>query len=132
MQFIVHTPQFYTCNPGCIESINNSSRIQHGHTTVLPVAVLSLRAGNFARPYELPESIVDVEAQRKSKTGSQVLLGMYLCGMKSAQTLVNTSLPPTTRRRYLARAQALGKRTRGKPVGGNAPKNKRKEVKEHA
>ncbi|GCE04782.1 hypothetical protein [Dictyobacter aurantiacus] len=91
--------------------------ICYEHNTVLPVAVLSLRAGNYAQPYELPAEISDVEAQRFSKTGSQVLLGMYMCGVKSAQTLINTHLPPTTRQRYLTRAKALGKRTRGKPVG---------------
>jgi hypothetical protein len=98
------------------------------HTTVLPVPVLSLRVGNFARPYELPEAIADVAAQRKSKTGSQVLLGMYLCGMKSAVTLVTSGVPPTTRRRYLERAQALSKRARGKPVsvGQDKPQAKPK------
>ncbi|GER87592.1 hypothetical protein KDW_17540 [Dictyobacter vulcani] len=90
--------------------------ICYEHNTVLPVAVLSLRAGNFAKPYELPAEISDVEVQRFTKTGSQVLLGMYICGVKSAQTLINTHLPYTTRQRYLARAKALGKRKRGKPV----------------
>lgn len=91
--------------------------ICYEHNTVLPVAVLSLRAGNFAKPYELPAEISDVELQRFSKTGSQVLLGMYICGVKSAQTLINQRLPQTTRKRYLSRAKALAKRKRGKPVG---------------
>src|SRR5579859_2182037 len=86
------------------------------HTTVLPVKVLSLRAGNLAQPYELPEHIHDLESQRKGKIGSQVLLGMYLAGMRSAQQMVN-DFPPTTRARYLEKARALGKRARGKPVG---------------
>jgi hypothetical protein len=91
--------------------------ICYEHTTVLPVAVLSLRAGNFAQPYELPETITDVVAQRSSKIGSQVLLGQYICGVKAAQNVVNNHLPPTTRKRYQERAKALGKRKRGKPVG---------------
>jgi hypothetical protein len=91
--------------------------ICYEHTTVLPIPVLSLRAGNFAQPYELPETITDVEAQRFSKTGSQVLLGQYICGVKAAQSLINNYLPPTTRKRYQARAKALARRKRGKPVG---------------
>lgn len=87
----------------------------HIHDTVLPVPCLSLRVGNFANTYELPESIYDIEAQRRGKIGSQVLLGMYICGLRSAQTLVN-SLPPTTRTRYLEKVNRLGKRRRGKPV----------------
>ncbi len=86
------------------------------HTTVVPVKVLSLRLGNLAQPYELPEAIYDLEQQRKRKLGSQVLLGMYISGIKRAQTLVN-ALPPTTRKRYLDKVEALGKRKRGKPVG---------------
>ncbi|GCE26411.1 hypothetical protein KDA_18950 [Dictyobacter alpinus] len=91
--------------------------ICYDHDTVLPVAVLSLRAGNFAKPYELPAEITDIEEQRRTKTGSQVLLGMYMCGVKSAQTLINQHLPRTTRKRYRARARALATHTRGKPVG---------------
>jgi hypothetical protein len=90
--------------------------ICYEHTTVLPVAVLSIRMGNFAKPYELPETIEDIYTQRRTKIGSQVILGMYISGMQRAQTLVNTELPPTTRQRYLHRAKALGKRKRGRPV----------------
>lgn len=86
------------------------------HNTVLPVACLSLQKGNFARPYELPEQITDIDHQRASKTGSRVLLGMYLSGMRHAQELIS-ELPSTTRRRYLQRASDLGKRRRGRPVG---------------
>jgi hypothetical protein len=91
--------------------------ICYEHTTVLPVAVLSLKAGNFAEPYELPESISDVEEQRCSKVGSKVLLGQYICGLTKAQDIVNNHLPPTTRKRYQERAKALMKRKSGKPVG---------------
>jgi hypothetical protein len=91
--------------------------ICYEHTTVLSVPVLSLRAGNYAEPYDLPECIHDVEAQRHSKIGSQVLLGMYICGLTKAQDIVNNYLPPTTRKRYQDRAKALLKRRVGKPVG---------------
>ena len=86
------------------------------HTTVLPVKVLSMRAGNLAEPYELPQEITDLERQRRGKLGSQVLLGMYISGMKVAQTIIN-DLPDTTRKRYLKKVEALGKRKRGRPVG---------------
>jgi hypothetical protein len=91
--------------------------ICYEHNTVLPIATLSMRAGNFAKPYELPETIYDIEEQRSTKTGSRVLLGQYICGMKSAHTLINNHLPATTRKRYLARAKELARRKRGKPVG---------------
>lgn len=94
--------------------------ICYEHTTVLPVPVLSLRAGNYAKSYELPESIYDVEAQRFAKIGSQVLLGQYICGVTKAQDIVNNYLPPTTRKRYQDRARALMKRRVGKPVGRSA------------
>ena len=90
--------------------------ICHIHDSVLPIPVLSTRAGNFAKPYELPEEIEDIERQRGSKIGCQVLLGMYISGLRKAQTMVK-EFPPTTRKRYLQRAKALGKRKRGKPVG---------------
>jgi hypothetical protein len=85
------------------------------HNTVLPIHTLSLRAGNLAQPYELPTSITDIEHQRASKTGARVLLGMYLSGMRVAQTLIS-ELPTTSKKRYLQKAQALSKRTRGRPV----------------
>ena len=91
--------------------------ICYEHTTVLPVPVLSLRAGNYAKPYELPECIYDVEGQRCSKIGSQVLLGQYVCGVTKAQDIINNYLPPTTRKRYQERAKALMRRKVGKPVG---------------
>lgn len=86
------------------------------HDTVIPVMCLSLKSGRIAMPYDLPAQITDVEAQRhRSKTGSQVLLGMYLCGMREAQTIVNR-LPPRSKRRYIERARQLGKRRPGRPV----------------
>ena len=86
------------------------------HDSVLPIAVLSLRAGNFAKPYELPFEIEDIELQRASKRGARVLLGMYLSGMKAAQIIVN-ELPQSTKNRYLRKVQQLGRRKRGRPVG---------------
>lgn len=85
------------------------------HTTVVPIAVLSLKVGNFAQPYELPEEINDVGTQRHSQLGSQVLLGMYLAGLRTAQTMVN-ELPTSTKNRYLRKVKTLGRRKRGKPV----------------
>ncbi len=94
------------------------------HDTVVPVTVLSLRAGNLAKPYELPEGVTDVAAQRFSKRGSRCLLGMYLSGVRTAQVIVN-GLPPTTRKRYLEKVKALGKRKKGKPVGAPMKKAER-------
>src|SRR5882757_8788786 len=79
------------------------------HNTVLPVPVLSMKAGRLAQKYDLPTGITNVEQQRhRSKIGSQVLLGMYLCGMREAQELVD-KFEPRTRKRYLQRAKDLGK-----------------------
>ena len=86
------------------------------HNTVLPIDCLSLRLSNYAQAYELPANIKNIEKQRHSKTGSQVLLGMYILGVHKAVDLIE-SLPATTRKRYLSRAKSLQKRTRGKPVG---------------
>ena len=88
------------------------------HNTVLPIPVLSLRAGNLAKPYELPVPIElkDLEASRRSKLAHKVLLGMSLSGMKVAQAIMK-DLPETTRRRYTSELKALGKRERGKPAG---------------
>lgn len=94
------------------------------HDTVLPVTCLSLKAGRIAMPYELPAHITNVEVQRhRSKTGSQVLLGMYLCGMREAQKIVN-ELKPTTKKRYLQRAKELGKRRACRPVDTQQSKSK--------
>jgi hypothetical protein len=90
------------------------------HDTVVPMKVLSVERGNLAEPYELPEGIYDVEEQRKGKIGCQVLLGMYLSGVKRAQTIVS-ELPRTTRKRYLQRVSALNKREQGKPVNLDKP-----------
>lgn len=90
------------------------------HDTVIPVTCLSLKAGRIALPYELPAHITNVAAQRhRSKIGSQCLLGMYLCGVRSAQTIVS-KLPPRSRRRYIERARALGRRKLGRPVNSIA------------
>lgn len=94
------------------------------HDTVLPVPVLSTKVGNFANAYELPEEITDIEHQRTSRLGSQVLLGMYISGMKAAQTIVN-GLPTSTKNRYLRKATLLGKRKRGRPVGAIQPSHQR-------
>lgn len=86
------------------------------HDTVVPIPVLSMRAGNFARAYELPTEIEDIVTQRWSKVGTRVLLGMYISGVRQAQTIVN-GLPRATRDRYLHRVKTLGRRARGRPVG---------------
>ena len=88
------------------------------HNTVLPLPVLSLRAGNLAEPYELPLTVelADLVMKRRSKLAHKVLLGMALSGMKAAQAIMR-DLPETTRRRYTSEIKAFGKRGRGKPVG---------------
>ena len=88
------------------------------HNTVLPIPVLSLRAGNLAKPYELPLSIdlPDLEVKRRSKLAHKVLLGMSISGLRKAQDILR-ELPETTRRRYTSELKALGKRGRGRPVG---------------
>jgi hypothetical protein len=86
------------------------------HDTVVPIPVLSLKAGNFAKPYERPEEITDVAVQRFTKTGSRVLLGMYLSGMRYAQDLIKDMKQVTTKARYLQKAKDLSRRKRGRPV----------------
>lgn len=87
------------------------------HDTVVPIPVLSLKAGKFAEKEERPEEIDDVAAQRFTKTGSRVLLGMYLSGLKYAQELINDpDFPSTTKARYLQKAKDLSTRKRGRPV----------------
>lgn len=86
------------------------------HDTVVPVPVLSMRAGNYAKAYELPTEIDDIEQQRWSKLGSRVLLGMYISGVRLAQTMMK-ELPVSTRNRYLQKVEELGRRKRGRPVG---------------
>jgi hypothetical protein len=91
--------------------------ICYRHDTVLPIPVLSIRAGNYADKYELPEEIEDLEAQRHSKTGARVLLGMYISGLRRAQDIIHDKdFPKSTRNRYLQKARELGKRKRGRPV----------------
>lgn len=86
------------------------------HDTVVPVTCLSLKSGRIALSHDLPKGYSNVEEQRfRSRTGSQILLGMYLCGMRDAMRIVN-NLKPRSRRRYLERARALGRRGRGRPV----------------
>jgi hypothetical protein len=116
--------QFYTLRYHIAQS-RPTLVICYVHDTCLPVPTLSLRAGNLAQIHELPETISDIEAQRNRPFGSQVLLGMYLCGLRSGQRIVS-ELPPTTRKRYLQRVKMLGKRKRGKPVGIPVKKAERK------
>ena len=85
------------------------------HNTVVPIPVLSLKAGRLAEKYELPEEIEDIIDQRRTKTGTRVLLGMYISGMRFAQDLVK-DLPDTTKARYLQKAKELSHRKRGRPV----------------
>jgi hypothetical protein len=89
--------------------------ICYQHNTVVPIPVLSLKAGRHAKAYELPEEITDIEQQRFTKTGSRVLLGMYISGVRFAQDLVK-DLRPTTKARYLQKAKDLSRRKRGRPV----------------
>ena len=94
------------------------------HDTVLAVECISLKSGRIAEPYDLPGQITNVATQRhRSKTGSQVLLGMYLSGMRIAQDVVS-KLPPRSRRRYYERARELSKRKRGRPVNTQQQKDK--------
>jgi hypothetical protein len=86
------------------------------HDTVVPMPVLSMRAGNFAKAYELPAEIEDIETQRWSKTGAHVFIGMYISGVRLAQTMMK-ELPVSTRNRYLQKVKDLGRRKRGRPVG---------------
>lgn len=86
------------------------------HNTVVPIPVLSLKSGNFAKKYELPEEITDVASQRFTKTGSRVLLGMYLSGLRYAQDLIKDMKQATTKARYLQKAKDLSHRRRGRPV----------------
>jgi hypothetical protein len=91
--------------------------ICYRHDTVLPIPVLSIRAGNLADPYDLPEEIEDLEEQRHSKTGARVLLGMYISGLRRAQDIIHDKdFPKSTRNRYLQKAKDLGQRRRGRPV----------------
>lgn len=92
--------------------------ICYRHDTSLPIEVLSMRAGRLAKAHDLPEEIENLEAQRHSRTGSRVLLGMYISGLRRAQDIIHDKekFPETTRKRYLRRARELGKRKRGRPV----------------
>jgi hypothetical protein len=95
------------------------------HDSVLPVPVLSTRVGNYAKAYELPEEIEDIEEQRHSKTGARVILGMYISGLRRAQDMLK-NLPKSTRNRYLQKAKELSKRRRGRPVDTQQVKPKQK------
>lgn len=110
-----HSYDFYRLRYHLITHNAPTLVVCYSHDTVLPIAVLSMRAGNFAAAYELPEEISDLETQRHSKTGAQVLLGMYLSGVRYAQSLIK-ELPTSTRNRYLAKARELGRRRPGRPV----------------
>src|SRR5258708_979299 len=81
---LVHSFQFYTLRYHLAAHVPTLV-ICFEHDTVLPVKCLSLLKGNLARPYELPEDIDDLRVQRRGKTGSQVLLGMYVSGVRAAQ-----------------------------------------------
>lgn len=99
--------------------------ICYRHDSVLPIPVLSIRAGNYAKAYELPEDIKDIEEQRFSRTGCRCLLGMYISGLRRAQDIIHAKdFPATTRKRYLQRARELGKRKPGRPVDTQKVQNK--------
>lgn len=67
---LVSSFQFYELRYHIAEDVP-SLVICDEQNTVLPVAVVSLRAGNFAEPYELPEQITDSASQRATRTGSR-------------------------------------------------------------
>jgi hypothetical protein len=113
---LVHSFEYYERRYHVAKTMKPTLILCFVHDTVVPVPVLSMRAGNFAKAYELPTEIEDIETQRWSKTGAQVLLGMYISGVRLAQTIVK-ELPPSTRNRYLQRVEDLSKRKRGRPVG---------------
>jgi hypothetical protein len=98
------------------------------HNTVVPIPVLSLKAGRFAKEHELPEEIKDIREQRVTKVGSRVLLGMYLSGIRLAQDIIK-DLKPTTKARYLQKAKDLSRRKRGRPVDTQQQKDKQNERK---
>lgn len=77
------------------------------------------------------EEIENLEAQRRSKVGSRVLLGMYISGLRRAQDIIHDkdNFPETTRKRYLRRARELGKRKRGRPVDTQQGQPKAKQAK---
>jgi len=90
--------------------------ISFTHDTILPVSCLSMDDSHLALPLDLPARIRNMDQQRhKSKAGSQVVLGGFMAGERSAVKLVN-GLSPRSRRRYVERAKELGKRRRGRPV----------------
>lgn len=89
--------------------------ICYEHDTVLPLPALSMRYGNYAQPYELPESIEDIETQRHTRLGSKVFVGMYIVGVRLAQNMMK-DFPASTRTRYKQRIEALNKRKQGSPV----------------
>src|SRR5271169_1913947 len=63
------------------------------HDTVLPIPVQSMLKSNRAEPYDLPEAIVDIDKQRKGKTGNQVLVGQYILGVHHAVDFVERLKP---------------------------------------
>lgn len=97
------------------------------HDTVLPIPSIALRRSNRAEAYALPEQIEDIDKQRRGKTGHQVLLGQYILGVHHAVDFVE-SLKPTTRKRYQNKARALAIRGKGRPVGSDKTKKKKKPV----
>jgi hypothetical protein len=80
--------------------------ICYEHDTVLPIPALSMRFSNLAKPYEKPEGIDDIVAQRHTKLGSKVFVGMYITGFRIAQNMMK-DFPPSTRTRYKQRIEAL-------------------------
>jgi hypothetical protein len=114
--FLLNSFQYYELQYH-IAKVKPDIVICYRHDTVLPIKVLSMRASNLAEAYELPEEIEDVEAQRHSKTGARVILGMYISGLKRAKDIIHDKdFPKSTRNRYLQKAKDLGKRRRGRPV----------------
>jgi hypothetical protein len=89
--------------------------ICYEHDTVLPIPALSMRYGNYAKPYDLPEGIDDIVTQRHTRLGSKVFVGMYIVGIRLAQSMMK-DFPKATRSRYKHRIEALNRRKQGSQV----------------
>lgn len=89
--------------------------ICYEHDTVLSIPALSMRFGNLAEAFEKPEGIDDIKAQRHTKLGSKVFVGMYITGIRIAQSMMK-DFPPSTRTRYKQRIETLNRRKQGSQV----------------
>lgn len=79
------------------------------HDSCCPVAVLSLRSGDWHPAYS-SSAIV-----KRNRYTARVLVGQLLCGLQAAYEALD-QFPEATRYRYLAKVAALSKRERGRPL----------------